>query len=173
MGVNPSKSKGHDQPVEMASWNAVQEFCKKAGEKTGLAIRLPTGAEWEHACRAGTTTRFCSGDTKADLEKVAWCDKKGGDKPQPVGKKAPNAWGLYDMHGNIGEWVADNHVDYGAEAVIDPQAPHTDDGRIIRGGAFYATDLPCSSFMIGTWKAGLGDSGTGFRVAADVPPKAP
>ena len=111
MGSNPSKFKGKDRPVESLVWDAADQFCKKLSGKAKVKARLPTEAEWEYACRAGTTTRFSFGDdlNYEELTKYAWFwDSKNKDNEQhPVGLKLPNPWGLYDMHGNVWEWCQD------------------------------------------------------------------
>jgi formylglycine-generating enzyme required for sulfatase activity/Tol biopolymer transport system component len=114
MGDNPSSFTGDDLPVETVSWDGVQEFIKKLNEKEGTdKYRLPSEAEWEYACRAGTTTRYSFGDSESELGGYAWYDKNSDGKTHPVGQKKPNSWGLYDMHGNVWEWVQDcSHSDY-------------------------------------------------------------
>ena len=134
MGNNPSRFKDHPKnPVECVSWDDAKAFCQKVCEKTGQKVRLPTEAEWEYACRAeipptprkkggilgsflkkeGGTSRYCFGDDESQLGDYAWYDKNSGLKTHPVGQKQPNAWGLYDMHGNVGEWCEDNwHSNY-------------------------------------------------------------
>lgn len=111
MGQSPSHFKGKSNPVESVSWNDVQEFI---GELNKLdpeyTYRLPTEAEWEYACRAGTTTAYhCA---EKDLKKYAWFSENSGDKTHPVGKLQPNAWGLYDMMGNVWEWIGDWYGEY-------------------------------------------------------------
>jgi formylglycine-generating enzyme required for sulfatase activity len=101
MGTNPSYFKGANLPVEQVSWDDAVEFCKKLSQKEGKTYRLPTEAEWEYACRAGTTTKFSFGDDESQLGEYAWYGKNSGMKTHPVGKKKPNAWGLFDMHGNV------------------------------------------------------------------------
>jgi len=111
MGENPSSQKGLNLPVEV-SWEDAIKFCARLTnfdrEKGLIApnqeFRLPTPDEWEYCCRAGTTTKYCSGDTEADLSYVAWYSKNSEGKPHAVGTKTPNAWGIYDMHGNVEEW---------------------------------------------------------------------
>jgi formylglycine-generating enzyme required for sulfatase activity len=111
MGSNPSGFEGDNRPVESVSWGDCQEFCRKLGEQDGKRYRLPTEAEWEYACRAGTTTDYCSGDGRKALRQVGWCSFDGdfgsAKETKPVGQFQPNAWGLYDMHGNVWEWCQD------------------------------------------------------------------
>jgi len=109
MGDNPSYFTGYDNlPVEQVSWDDVQEFIKKLNEKEGTnKYRLPSEAEWEYAARAGTTTRYSFGDLESKLGDYAWYGDNSGGKTHPVGQKKPNSWGLYDMHGNVWEWVQD------------------------------------------------------------------
>ena len=113
MGSNPSKFQDPRKPVEHVSWDDAVEFCGRlselAGEKAAKRrYALPTEAQWEYACRAGTTTRWYSGDEVAGLDQVAWFGKNAGGMTHAVGQKAPNAWGLYDMHGNVWQWCQDS-----------------------------------------------------------------
>ena len=112
MGNNPSLFKGPKNPVETVSWDDCQQFLGKLHAKVGSGagkFQLPTEAQWEYACRAGSTTRFCFGDDYLKLGDYAWYVKNSGRKTHPVGEKKPNAWGLYDMHGNVSEWCQDLH----------------------------------------------------------------
>jgi formylglycine-generating enzyme required for sulfatase activity len=137
MGTNPSQFKGPTNPVEMVTWNDAVEFCRKLSEKTRKAVRLPTEAEWEYACRAGTKTRFSFGDSDSMLGDYAWCGSNSGGKTNPVGRKKPNPWGLYDMHGNVWEWCADWYGSYSSGASTDPQGPGSGGQRVLRGGSWY------------------------------------
>jgi formylglycine-generating enzyme required for sulfatase activity len=139
MGDNPSNFKGDDLPVKQVSWDDVQNFIKKLNEKEGTyKYRLPSEAEWEYACRAGTTTRYSFGDDESELDDYGWYGGGLGDETHPVGQKEPNSWGLYDMHGNVWEWVQDRwHSDYNG-APTDGSAWEGEDGasRVVRGGGW-------------------------------------
>jgi len=169
MGVNPSYLQGRDLPVEQVSWNEAQEFCNKASEKTGLAVRLPTDAEWERACRAGTRTTYYTGDAEADFERAAWYDKNSSNTTHPVGQKAPNVWGVHDMHGNVWEWCADWYGNYSAEAATDPQGPTKGQYCVSRGGSWF--QFPShgrSAFRVG-FIPGSRLDWLGFRVVVVAP----
>ena len=140
MGTNPSNFKGATNPVETVSWNDATAFCKKLSEKTRQAFRLPTEAEWEYACRAGTKTRYSFGDSDSVLGDYAWVGINSDGKTHPVGQKKPNAWGLYDMHGNVYEWCADWFGSYSGGASTDPQGAASGKLRVLRGGAWRGID---------------------------------
>jgi formylglycine-generating enzyme required for sulfatase activity len=139
MGNNPSRFKGASNPVEQVSWDDSQVFLgnlnAKAGGQGGKFV-LPTEAQWEYACRAGSTGKFCFGDDEEQLGEYAWYEKNSGKRTHPVGEKKPNAWGLYDMHGNVWEWCQDWYGAYGAEAVTDPSGPIMGSFRVARGGCW-------------------------------------
>jgi formylglycine-generating enzyme required for sulfatase activity len=141
MGTNPSRYKGPQNPVEQVSWDDAVEFCRKlsampAEKKTGYVYRLPTEAEWEYACRVGTTTTYSIGDSDSELGDYAWYDKNSGFGTHPVGGKKPNAWGLYDMHGNVWEWCQDWYGYYPSGSVTDPTGSTSGSSRVLRGGSF-------------------------------------
>jgi formylglycine-generating enzyme required for sulfatase activity len=169
MGNNPSHFKGRDLPAEQVSWNDAQEFCKKASEGTGLAVRLPTDAEWEHACRAGTRRTYYTGDTEADLDRAAWYGKNSGNTTHPVGQKTPNAWGVHDMHGNVWEWCQDCYEPYKAEAAVDPQGPAQGAGRVLRGGSWLSFPRRCRTAFRFRYLPDYRLDLIGFRVVAVAP----
>ena len=137
MGNNPSRSKGPTKPVEMVSWNDAVEFCRRLSEQERKEYRLPTEAEWEYACRVGTTTSYSCGDNVSQLGEYAWYSDNSGNASHAVGEKLPNAWGLYDMHGNVFEWCRDWRKPYGSQNVlIDPAGPASGSRRVLRGGSF-------------------------------------
>ena len=121
-----------EQPVVGVSWDEARAYCEWAGG------RLPTEAEWEYACRAGTTTEYSFGDDAELLEEYAWFDKNSGGQTQPVGAKKPNPWGLHDMHGNVWEWCADWYDDeyYARSPAEDPPGAASGSNRVIRGGGW-------------------------------------
>ena len=130
MGNNPSIFKRDDLPVECVSWDDCQEFCKKCTQ-LGLPVQLPTEAQWEYACRAGTTGAYAG-----NLVEMAWYYYRRGIKTHPVGTKKPNAWGLYDMHGNVYEWCQDWYGSYPSGSVTDPTGPENGSYRVNRGGSW-------------------------------------
>ena len=137
MGVNPSKAQHPDKPVETVSWDDAVEFCRRLGEMTGHPVSLPTEAQWEYACRAGTTTAFSFGDDREQLPLYGWTRQEQETGPTKVASLPPNAWGLHDMHGNVWEWCADWFGPYDAVHVVDPVGPAQGTGRVIRGGRWH------------------------------------
>ncbi len=136
MGMDPSHFKGDDRPVEMVSWDDCQYFCGRLfNHLEGHAeVRLPTATEWECACRAGTTTWHYVGD--GQLKMAAWFNSNAGGATHPVGQLLPNAWGLYDMTGNVWQWCSDWWGHYSPEQLIDPIAPAGNVSRVYRGGSW-------------------------------------
>jgi RNA polymerase sigma factor (sigma-70 family) len=161
MGNNPSRFKGPTRPVEEVSWEDAAHFCKKVSADTARKVRLPTEAQWEYACRAGSTGKFCFGDRNDDLHLYAnyadrtctapWEGRKdanqtdGHDTTAPVGSFQPNAFGLYDMHGNVWEWVADWYAAYPSADQTDPTGPGGGTQRAMRGGCWDLVPLGCRS----------------------------
>jgi formylglycine-generating enzyme required for sulfatase activity len=140
MGNNPShfKENGNNCPVEQVSWKDAHQFIDKLNEMEQTKhYCLPTEAQWEYACRAGSTTQYCFGDDEKRLNDYAWYDKNSGGKTHPVKQKKPNAWGLYDIHGNVWEWCEDWYGDYPIEPVTDPTGPASGAYRVIRGGSWF------------------------------------
>jgi len=162
IGKNPSATKGAKLPVTRVSWEDCQEFIKKLNAKTNGGYRLPTEAEWEFACRAGTSTAYSFGDNITPKEANYSGSKI--DKPVAVGSYQPNAFGLYDMHGNVFEWCEDWHGEY-PFAVTDPKGPATGKYRVLRGGSLYGyVSFARSSFRNGYSPSNRGVD-VGFRLA--------
>ncbi len=132
----PNVPQAEDHPVMCISWNDAKAFCDWAAKKSGRGVSLPTEAEWEYACRAGTKTRWSFGDGEAGIVEFGWTNKNSGGQTRPVGQKKPNPWGLYDMYGNVWEWCSDWAGSYGEDAV-DPTGPTSGGRRCIRGGCWY------------------------------------
>ena len=139
MGNNPSENKGRTLPVEQVSWDDTQQFISKLNQKTGNMYRLPSEAEWEYAARAGTTTEWSFGNDESKLGNYAWHGRNSGGKTQEVGQKQPNAFGLYDMHGNVWEWTQDCWHGTYAGAPTDGSvwtAGCSGNYRVLRGGSW-------------------------------------
>ena len=147
--VNEFVKEGDNYAATYVDWNDAVEFCRKLSEKEGVEYRLPTEAEWEYACRAGTTTMYSFGDDDSQLGDYAWSDKNAGQVGEKyahiVGQKKPNPWGLYDMHGNVWEWCQDWIGEYPAGDVTDPVGPDSDSYRGFRGGSWGVSAWYCRS----------------------------
>jgi formylglycine-generating enzyme required for sulfatase activity len=170
MGTNPSNFKGAQLPVEQVSWGDAVEFCRKlsalpAEPSAGRVYRLPTEAEWEYSCRAGSTTKWSFGDDESSLKDHAWYDDNANNTTHPVGEKRPNVWGLYYMHGNVWEWCSDDKREYASTTLDDPTGGTAGSGRVRRGGGwdFYARF--CRSAVRGGDAPGDRLYYLGFRVA--------
>lgn len=148
MRKNPSHFKGDDRPVEMVSWKEVKKFVKKLNEKERTdKYRLPSEAEWEYACRTGTQTGYYFGDDWSKLNEYAWYAQNSGGQTHPIGQKKPNPWGLYDMHGNVWEWVQDRWHENCSNSPSDGSAweDKEDSHRVSRGGSWYCDAFLCRS----------------------------
>jgi formylglycine-generating enzyme required for sulfatase activity len=168
MAKNPSYYKGTNLPVEQVSWNAAQGFLTNLNERvSGYRFRLPSEAEWEYACRAGTTTQYSFGDGDAALPEYGWFTGNGERKTHPVGEKKPNPWGLYDIHGNVWEWCQDWYAPYPGGEVTDPtwsgyRHHHRDARRLLE------SRFPRSLVFVPLWEiqTRLPFRSVGFRVVA-------
>jgi len=179
MGSNPSKFQGDmSRPVEMVSWDEASAFCRKLSElpqeqTVRAGYRLPTEAEWECACRAGTATSWYGTEDEAVLKEHAWCDPSARGPTHPVRLKTPNAWGLYDMHGNVWEWCHDWWANdyYGRSPLDDPTGATAGSDRVFRGGCWgdYATF--CRASLRNGNGPGNRFDNLGFRVVREVPVK--
>jgi formylglycine-generating enzyme required for sulfatase activity len=180
MGKNPSRFKGPQNPVDSVGWDDAVEFCKTLSTMTGKTVSLPTEAQWEYACRAGGKGRFGFGDNDADLGDYAWHMANSDRKTHPVGGKKPNAFGLYDMHGNVWEWCSDRYEDSYVLAAqpgasvkkMDPPAPApgsaSDTPRVLRGGSWVCDAGLCRSACREKCAPAVGVFDYGFRVAVGV-----
>jgi uncharacterized protein (TIGR02996 family) len=172
LGRNRSRFRGDERPVDNVSWLDALEFCRRLGERTGLDFRLPTEAEWEYACRAGTSTPYHSGEDLLALKQVGWCNFaeqcRTATETKPVGRYRPNAFGLKDMHGNVWEWCSDWFGPYSAEDAVDPTGPATGSGRVVRGGSWYFAPRICRSAYRFHYPTDLHTDSLGCRVVLDA-----
>ena len=181
MGYNPSHFTGNENlPVEMVTWLNAVSFCNALSKKAELqtcydemtwvcdfskdGYRLPTEAEWEYACRAGTTTQYYTGNNESDLSNAAWYVGNSQYKTHPVGMKEPNAWGLYDMHGNVWEWCHDQFGVYKNENTNNPTGAEKANSRVIRGGAWSDNPNDCRSANRESYYQGMSYNLIGFRI---------
>jgi formylglycine-generating enzyme required for sulfatase activity len=182
MGTNPSyfqkrvirKSDSSMYPVEQVSWEDAVEFCKRLSDlpqekAAGRVYRLPTEAEWEYACRAGSKSAYSFGNEQDSLAAYAWFSENGDRKTHPVGQKKPNALGLYDMHGNVWEWCSDWYGEYPKGAVSDPVGPREGSLRVGRGGSWDDEAALCRSANRGRLNPSGRTLDIGFRVALSSP----
>jgi formylglycine-generating enzyme required for sulfatase activity len=189
-GSDPGRPEGEadDRPVNNISWHDAVAFCNQLSEREKLApcyqidgeevtwdqtangYRLLTEAEWEYACRAGTTTRYSFGGDEGQLGEHAWFAENSGREPQPVGRKTPNPWGLHDMHGNLDEWCWDWYGGYVEAALSDPVGPPSGDARVLRGGAFGNPPWYLRSADRGGNRPAYRLKGIGFRCARGASP---
>jgi formylglycine-generating enzyme required for sulfatase activity len=156
---------GDDCPIENISWNDVQEFVRRLNEQENTdKYRLPTEAEWEYACRAGSGAYFCFGYDFGELGAYAWYKKNSKRQVHKVGRKKPNAWGLYDMHGNVWEWCSDLKGRYSAAPAIDPTGPKEGSRHVCRGGSWRNFDGGVRSAYRDYIADDRGDNFLGFRL---------
>ncbi len=185
-GRDPSHFKGDHLPVETITWFEALQFCNDLSKMLNLeyayridgeqvewgqesfGFRLPTEAEWEYACRAGTTTRFACGDLTSNLETMAWYVKNSEKQTQPVKSKSPNAWGIFDMHGNVWEWVWDRYGAYPGGLEADAKGPERGAIRVIRGGGWSGDARLCRAANRVDDSPGYRRGGLGFRLARSV-----
>ncbi len=155
MGTNPSRFKGSDRPVENVSWDDCQEFIRRVSAMDGVQYRLPTAAEWEYACRAGSTGDWGKrkNGEEGPFAVMGWYEDNSGGTTHPVAQKEPNAWGLYDMHGNVWEWCADLHQSGNSY-------------RVDRGGSWLSRADNCAAGYRSCRNPGRRDDDLGFRLAA-------
>ena len=163
MGENIARWTGKQNPVEQVRWSDAVHYCNNRSSQEGLepcydtetwecnydsnGYRLPTEAEWEYVCRAGTTTTFFFGKNLNDLKIFSWFKENSGGRPRPVGKKLPNPWGIFDVYGNVWEWCNDFYkVDYYQESPeINPKGPDFGDNKVLRGGSWDSDSSQCRS----------------------------
>jgi formylglycine-generating enzyme required for sulfatase activity len=167
---NPSEFKGPKNPVEKVGWDHCQAFVDRLNAKTGGqggTFVLPTEAQWEYACRAGSTTRYYFGDDESQVVEYAWCEKNSDKRTHPVGEKKPNAWGLYDMDGNVWQWCADawDPGFYAHSPTDDPTGPTTGGARVIRGGSWFNPALICRTADRSYGNIRFPAHDLGFRIA--------
>ncbi|MCP4658581.1 MAG: formylglycine-generating enzyme family protein [bacterium] len=178
MRSNPSGHQGRDRPVVNVTWEECRQYCTHLNRRfPELGMRLPTEAEWEYACRAGTTSAFsdgspCTRPTGVDpaLEALGWYGKNSGNQTHPVAQKAANAWGLFDMHANVREWCADWWQGaYEGAGAVNPTGPTDGRDRVIRGGSIWNFARSCRSACRSRGHPGDRHSNQGFRPAAGQP----
>ncbi len=164
MGSNPSDFEGDNRPVDFVSWDAAQQFISKLNKTASGPYRLPTEAEWEYACRAGSTWAFAYGNRDGPLNNYSWYSANSGRNTHAVGRKKPNAWGLYDMHGNVWEWCQDWYGDYPVGDATDPAGPSSGQLRVLRGGSWAVSAINCRAAYRPRNTPGYRYISAGFRV---------
>ena len=176
VGSNPSKFRGPNRPIDSVSWHDAQESVRRLCETEGVppgAYRLPTEAEWEYACRAGSRTDFYSGDRETTPDRIAWYTDNSGGETHEVGQKLPNAFGLYDMSGNVDEWSQSLCSAYPYSESDGREDPSSDGLRVLRGGAWDYHGWGCRSAGRHSYIPAFAPTSPdiGFRVAASSPPQ--
>ena len=177
IGSNPSQMKDENKPVERVNWDDMNAYCVKlsalpAEQAAGRVYRLPTEAEWEYACRAGTKSSYSFGNEVSKLAEYAFFrGGSGGGKTNAVGTLLANPWGLYDMHGNVWECCSDGYEGYPKDDVTDPQGSLTASDHVLRGGSWMVDASSCRSAFRMQYDPTFSSSGIGFRVAMSLPTK--
>ena len=196
MGSNPSyfQSCGDECPVEQVSWLEAVDFCNRLSDREGLSrcyqgadenpiwdrsctgYRLPSEAEWEYAARAGSATAFAGGGIRepqcgldSNLDLMGWYCGNANNQTHPVARKQANGWGLYDMHGNVWEWVWDWRGDYPSGSISDPTGPSSGSSRVYRGGGWLNYAKNCRSASRNDFAPGVHSNFLGFRLARTLP----
>jgi formylglycine-generating enzyme required for sulfatase activity len=167
----PGFSQTDDHPVVTVSWSDAVAFCEWLSQKERVKCHLPTEAQWEYACRAGTTTSWHCGDNETTLTEYAWFKANSGGTTHPVGQLRPNAWGLCDMHGNVWEWCQDWYGEDASGSVTDPSGPPLGSRRVDRGGRWDSPAAACRSACRTKSSPGSRDGRLGFRLAAVQSPR--
>lgn len=177
MADDPGKIRGRDlaMPVENVSWHDARRFCERMSRKEGAEIRLPTEAEWEYACRAGSPGPWCFDSNRAsDLPDYAWFSENSDGRSHRVGQKKPNAWGIHDAHGNVWEWCEDRYTRNPALDPVDPRGPQVATGgdfrRVCRGGSCRSPAERCRSAFRHRVGAEHRTLRLGFRAAMNAIP---
>jgi formylglycine-generating enzyme required for sulfatase activity len=176
MGNNPSKFRGRSNPVEKVSWNDIQEFISRLNQREGHSrYRLPSEAEWEYAARGGPDTIFFFmkevrswSEAALQLDPYAWFERNSGNTTHPVGQKLPNPFGLYDVYGNVWEWVQDWYGSYSSSPSSDPRGPSSGNERMRRGGSWDNIAQGCGSTVRKEWPPDMGSRLAGFRLALSL-----
>jgi len=174
IGMNPSHFRGPSNPVECVTWHDAVSFCRELSNlcseiAENRTYRLPTESEWEYACRAGSDSDYCYGNDPSKLYEYAWFGNNFGKGPRYVGQKKPNAWGLYDMHGNVSEWCASRFADYPSFLPEESSDSMDDSKRTYRGGHWFNQAKFCRSAVRHGEAPGFRSDYLGFRVAVRVP----
>jgi len=166
---NKTIHRRNQHPVICVSWHDAQDYCQWLSEQSGMHYRLLSEAEWEYACRAGTTTRFSFGeDSQANFNEYTWYEKNSKSKTHPVGKKKPNPWGLYDMHGNVWEWCEDKYTDSYNNTPRDGSSNKEGKEQVIRGGSWQNFPNNLTTTIRLSAKAGEKEDYIGFRIAKNI-----
>jgi len=158
---------GSDVAATYVNWNDPTEYCRVLSEREGRHYRLLTEAEWEYACRAGTTTQWSFGDDESQLKEYAWYKGTPGAHAESVGQKRSNAFGLFDMHGNVWEWCSDWYGSYGKSAVVDPAGPSSGSSRVVRGDCWLDAPNVGRAGFRDLYDPDDRDNDVGFRVCSD------